>query len=136
MTAANAEPPTWLAGHLVAPGSATDVGAEVQLAGSWCAACSRSEFPARMTCPRCGGEMARRPLSLEGAVVGHTAVLHQPPGAVLEAPYGVVAVRHEDGVTVLGTLVGGDLERIAIGDRARSVVIAVGDELGFGYRRV
>ena len=124
----------WLDPRLATPDADTATGASIQLAGSWCEGCRRAEFPQRSACPVCLGETSRIALSHAGVVVGHTAVLHQPPGSLLPAPYGIVAVQHDEGITVLGPLVGSCWDRVALGIVARTVVIEVGDHKGFGYQ--
>lgn len=130
----DANGPEWLDDRLVTGDSLPEPGLLVHLAGSWCDVCGRAEFPQRTSCPQCLGETSMRALSNAGTVVGHTAVLHQPPGSLLDAPYGVVAVEHDKGVSVLGPLVGCPWDGVRVGDTVVTVSIEVGDRLGFGYR--
>ena len=79
----------------------TDDGA---LLASTCSACGRPEFPARATCPACGADSVTAALPRTATLVGHTAVLHQPPGAKVEAPYAVGVARFPNGLAVMGRL--------------------------------
>jgi uncharacterized OB-fold protein len=82
-----------------------DVGSPTALLGSACPRCGRAEFPRRTTCPACGA--AADPILLEGPAVltVSTAVLAQPPGSKVEAPYGVGVAEFVQGIRVIGLLV-------------------------------
>jgi uncharacterized OB-fold protein len=115
---------------------ATDVapGATLRLAASACPACERVDFPRRVACPQCLGDVDTVALGPSGVLRGFTAVLHQPPDAQLRAPYWVGDVEFDAGVSVVGRLVGVSGEPSL--DSAVEVV-AVPLENGavtFGYR--
>ena len=76
------------------------------LLASTCTACGRPEFPARATCPACGAEASTAPLPTAATLAGFSAVLHQPPGAKVEAPYPVGVARFPNGLAVMGLLLG------------------------------
>lgn len=86
------------------PGEAT------HLLASRCPGCDRSEFPRRVECPACGE--ASEPVELVGPahLRVSSAVLAQPPGSLVEAPYGVGVAEFGDGLCVIGLLVG-EIER-------------------------
>jgi uncharacterized OB-fold protein len=83
-----------------------EVGSPTALLGSSCPRCGRAEFPRRTTCPACGADAD--PILLEGPAVltVSTAVLAQPPGSRVEAPYGVGVAEFAQGIRVIGLLVG------------------------------
>ncbi len=77
---------------------------------STCSACGRTEFPRRSECPACGATSDAVQLAGPARLQVSTAVLAQPPGSKVEAPYGVgVAVFGEgpgEGLCVIGLLAG------------------------------
>jgi uncharacterized OB-fold protein len=81
-------------------------GALSALLGSACTSCGRAEFPRRSTCPACGS--SADPVLLRGPakLTVSTAVLAQPPGSRVEAPYGVGVAEFREGLRVIGLLVG------------------------------
>ena len=85
---------------------AGDPGAPSGLLASTCGSCGRVEFPRRESCPACGAAAA--PTLLEGParLRVSTAVLAQPPGSRVEAPYGVGVAEFPAGLCVIGLLVG------------------------------
>lgn len=119
--------------RLFAPGTLPLDGASATLAGSRCTSCGRHEFPVRATCPVCSSSAEVVPLSAAGVITGYSAVLHQPPGALVEAPYPVAAVALPEGITVLG-IVDGPWEVIHLGAPVVTVMRLIGDRLGFAFR--
>lgn len=75
-------------------------------------------------------------LGPDATLVGYTAVLHPAPGALVDAPYFVGVARFEEGVAVLGLLVGlPDLESAASGMALEVIVVAFADgRSGYGFR--
>lgn len=73
-------------------------------------------------------------LSTEAVVEGFTAVMYPPPGALVEAPYAIIAAGFDEGVTVLGVGVGILVDELAIGDRVECIATMIGDAIGFGFR--
>jgi uncharacterized OB-fold protein len=98
----------------------------VRLAGSRCGDCGRVDFQARERCSRCGADAQPMGLSSEAALVRHTAVLHQPPGALVEVPYRVAVAAFPEGLSIMGLLVG-EPESPEPGTRVRTVRAAVSD---------
>jgi uncharacterized OB-fold protein len=76
------------------------------LLGSLCHECGRAEFPRRAECPACGADSD--PVQIEGParLRVSSAVLAQPPGSKVEAPYGVGVAEFPEGLCVIGLLVG------------------------------
>jgi len=89
--------------ELFIPGEA---GSATALLASSCRECGRAEFPRRTSCPACGA--TAEPVELVGPAVLRvsTAVMAQPPGSLIEAPYGVGVAEFAQGLCVLGLLVG------------------------------
>lgn len=89
--------------ELMGPGKPGD---PTHLLGSACPGCGRAEFPRRVECPACGEES--EPIHLEGParLRASTAVLAQPPGSLVEAPYTVGVAEFDQGLCVLGLLIG------------------------------
>lgn len=109
----------------------------IHLRVSACAACDRRDFPARDTCPACSGPMRPDVLPREGVLVGSTAVLHQPPDALIEVPYEIGVARLGD-IDVLGLLIGGEPGAAApLGARVECVAVAVDDRtLTYGFKLI
>jgi len=110
-------------------------GSPVRLKASHCAACVRWEFPARSYCPTCGLAPTVKPLSETAHVIGFSAVLHQPPGALIQAPYAVALAAFPEGVAVLGTVPGVDHADLMIGDSVSTVAVQVGNSIEYAYSR-
>lgn len=106
----------------------------VQLAASHCESCDRWEFPARTYCPTCDNEPVPSALSSQGKVQGFTAVMHAPPGGLIETPYVVALVELPERISVMSAMPGFALEDIAIGDRVETVSLLVGESLEYVVR--
>ncbi|MCK5892605.1 OB-fold domain-containing protein [Aeromicrobium sp.] len=115
-------------GDLLSPGSA------VRLNASFCRDCDRWEFPARTYCPTCDQEPTTGPLSPTAEVIGHSAVLHQPPGSLIDAPYPVALASFPEGVAVLGVVEDAEVGEVAIGDQVETVARLVGDSIEYAFR--
>lgn len=109
-------------------------GRAVRLKSSHCVGCDRWEFPARSYCPTCGQTPAIEPLSGTAEIVGFSAVLHQPPGSLVEAPYAVALAAFPEGVAVLGTVEGADHRELRIGEAVSTVARQVGGSIEYTYR--
>jgi uncharacterized OB-fold protein len=95
------------------------IGAATTLLASRCTKCQRVEFPRRTTCPACGADAGPVPLGGPARLRVHSAVLAQPPGALVTAPYDVGVAEFDEGVCVIG-LMDGPAQR---GDTVQPVVI-------------
>jgi hypothetical protein len=73
-----------------------------------CAACARFVFYPRALCPSCGhGELVWTPVSGRGLVHAFTiAHRHPHPAFAARVPYAVALVELDEGVRILGPLVG------------------------------
>ena len=94
------------------------VGEQTALLASVCPSCGRTEFPRRSTCPACGVDADEALLRGPARLTVSTAVLAQPPGSRVEAPYGVGVAEFKPGLRVIGLLAG----EAAIGDTVDVVV--------------
>ena len=74
------------------------------------------------------------PLSSSATIRGFSAVLHQPPGALVQAPYAVALAAFPEGVAVLGTVDGQDYRALSIGDAVTTVAKEVGASIEYAYR--
>ena len=109
------------------------VGSATALLASTCTSCRRTEFPRRPDCPACGAEV--RPTTLAGPATTRvsTAVLAQPPGSLVRAPYSVGVAEFPEGVCVIGLLV----DDPEVGDRVEVVVHEPYDDgRVFAFRRL
>jgi uncharacterized OB-fold protein len=83
----------------------------------WCTACERPLWYPREVCPRClDSAIEWREASGRGRVYAVT-VDYKPQNPALAAlgPYAVVLVELDEGVRLLGNMVGGDPEEVAVG---------------------
>jgi len=73
-------------------------------------------------------------LSELGVLVGFSAVLHAPPGALVEVPYWIGVAQFENAISILGLIVGSG-EGLEIGDDVHCVAICPAEGLmTYGYR--
>jgi uncharacterized OB-fold protein len=93
-------------------------GRPTALHASRCCACGRVAFPRRTSCPACGAGAEAIELSGPARLRVHTAVLAQPPGSSVTAPYDVGVAEFDEGICVIG-LIDGSAAR---GDRVLPVV--------------
>jgi uncharacterized protein len=111
------------------------VGDDASLRASHCLSCGRWEFPYRDYCPGCGSQsVSDGALSSRARVIGTTAVLHQPPGALVEAPYTVALAAFPEGVSVLGLVQDVPFEDVPIDAEVVATVVELGGRLGYQYR--
>jgi uncharacterized OB-fold protein len=111
------------------------VGQEALLRASSCAHCRRWEFPYRDYCPGCGGrDVVEGSLGPQARVVGTTAVLHPPPGAMVETPYTVALAAFAEGVSVLGVVMERSFDEVPLGAHVVATVVELDGRLGYQYR--
>ena len=84
----------------------SDPGAGTALLAARCVACGRVEFPRRAGCPACGADVELVELRGPARLRVSTAVLAQPPGSLVEAPYDVGVAEFPEGICVIGHVVG------------------------------
>lgn len=100
--------------------ASAEPGSTTALLASSCRGCGRTAIPRIGRCLACGA--ATIPVELAGPAVldVRTAVLSQPPGALVSAPYAVGVARFADaGLCVIGLLDGA----AEVGDALQVVVI-------------
>lgn len=113
-----------------------EAGDPARLAASRCPACTRSEFPPRDTCPVCAATLEDEELGPHAVLGAYTAVLHPPPGALVDPPYVVGAARFEGGISVLGRIIGRTFDDLEPDLPLAVVVAPFGDQLGYAFRVV
>ena len=93
-----------------------DAAAEHQLRIQRCADCARTQHPAVVLCPECGGDMDWIDASGRGSLYTFT-IFRQPyhPAFVDDVPYNVAIVELDEGPLLLSSVVDCDLEELAIG---------------------
>ena len=114
-----------------------DVGAVARLRASHCDACGRWEFPRRAYCPQCGSADVREAaLGSSARVTATTAVLHPPPGSLVEAPYTVALAAFPEGLSVLGVVQWVAYEDVRVGAEVTPTVVELEGRLGYQFRLV
>jgi uncharacterized OB-fold protein len=94
---------TDLSTDLFGPGEPGD---PTYLLGSLCRECGRAEFPRRAECAACGEVSDPVQIAGPARLRVSSAVLAQPPGSKVEAPYGVGVAEFSQSLCVIGLLVG------------------------------
>jgi uncharacterized protein len=113
------------------------VGQEALLRASSCPDCGRWEFPHRDYCPGCGSrDVVEGSLGPRARVVGTTAVLHPPPGALVETPYTVALAAFPEGVSVLGVVMDRGFDDVPLGVDVVTTVVELDGRTGYQYRLV
>jgi uncharacterized OB-fold protein len=120
--------------HLIFTDDPLSPGQSIQLRASRCSSCHRTEFPARGICPACAAQSVQVELSGRGRLVGFSAVLHAPPGALVEVPYWIGVTQFDEAVSILG-LIEGPGEGLVIGDEVECIVLCPAEGLTtYGFR--
>jgi uncharacterized OB-fold protein len=118
--------------HLAASKLTEPVGASGALAlrASHCPDCQRMAFPRRSSCAGCGStEVTAVLLAGPGRIHVVTAVLSQPPGSLVQAPYEIAVVEFEESIRVMGVLA----DNARPGDLVHVVESGVADQ-GFAFK--
>ena len=119
-----------LADDAASPGSTT------ALLASRCEACDLVAFPRRDHCERCGDGVESIRLSTRATLIAHTEVIHPPPDAKVEVPYGVGLVRFPEGISILGLLDDALRQDVTVGIEVETFAHeAFEGGLTYGYRR-
>jgi uncharacterized OB-fold protein len=111
-------------------------GSAAQLRATTCGACGRTEFPAiDGPCPACGASTEEHPLGPAAVLRGFTEVLHQPPGAAVEAPYTVAVGGFPEGVSVMGLFQPHTaVDQLAIGDAIEVCIAEIPGARTYAFR--
>jgi uncharacterized OB-fold protein len=111
-------------------------GEVLALRASRCSDCNLVAFPTRQTCEQCGTTPVEIELSTRATLIAHTEVIHPPPDALVEVPYGVGLVRFPEGISILGLLEDGLRQTAEIGLEVETFAHeAFEGGLTYGYRR-
>jgi uncharacterized OB-fold protein len=111
-------------------------GEVLALKASRCSACNLVAFPKRETCEQCGEPPIEIELSTRATLIAHTEVIHPPPDALVEVPYGVGLVRFPEGISILGLLDDSLRQSAEIGVEVETFAHeAFEGGLTYGYRR-
>jgi hypothetical protein len=87
----------------------------------FCTACRRPQFYPRVRCAGCGGAGLEWRVSRGLGTVHAVTVVHRAPQPAFGAdvPYAIALVDLDEGFRMMGNVVGGDPQAVAIGDRVR-----------------
>ena len=111
-------------------------GSTTALLASRCEACDLVAFPKREHCERCGGDVEPIALSTRATLIAHTEVIHPPPDAKVEVPYGVGLARFPEGISILGLLDDALRQEVTVGIEVETFAHeAFEGGLTYGYRR-
>lgn len=107
-------------------------GDPVGLLASRCTTCDRVDFPARERCSACPSGTKAHALRSPAVLGSRTAVLHPPPGGLVEVPYDIGVAEFPDGIAILGLLI--DADAAERGCSLEVIATAVGDRLTYAFR--
>jgi uncharacterized OB-fold protein len=101
-----------------------------------CPTCDHVQFYPRQLCTACGGDSAWATASGRGVVHTFTIVRQngQPPFKA-EVPYAVAMVELEEGVRMMGTVIGCPVESVQIGMPVEAYAVECEDGLAVPYWR-
>lgn len=94
-----------------------------------CAECGRLRHPPGVGCARCGGGSTEHLVAAGTGAVHSFVVHHHPPVPGREAPFVVALVELDEGVRMVGELVGVAPDRVRIGLRVKIGFERVDDDL-------
>jgi uncharacterized OB-fold protein len=106
-----------------------------RLTGIRCARCHAVALPPKEFCSMCQERQWEPvPLTGVGTVTSYTVIRIPPRGRAAEAPYAVVVVRLDEGVSALGRVVDIPLETLRSGMRVqfRPIITEQQTAIGFG----
>jgi hypothetical protein len=92
-----------------------------------CSSCRRYFFYPTVLCPQCHAtERTWEKVSGAGSIYSYT-VVYRPLSSRLSAPYVVAVIELDEGVRMMGNVLGSDPDDIAIGDRVGVTFAEGGD---------
>ncbi len=104
--------------------------------GVECGSCGRAYFPPRAICPECRRDSLRNMHELElsgkGKVVTYTEIHDPMPDFKMLAPYIMVIVEMEEGVSMTGHLVNVELDDVEPGMEVEATLRKLGEESSSG----
>jgi len=105
-----------------------------RLTGIRCARCGGLSLPPKEFCPVCQQRQWEPvPLSGSGTVSSFTVIRIPPRGRLPEAPYAVAVVKLDEGVSLLGRVVGVPLETLKTGLPVKFRALLSENETGIGF---
>lgn len=105
-----------------------------QLLVQRCSGCGRLRNPPGPSCPHCHSlEWEAQPLKGRGAVFSYT-VHHHPKLPSFDTPHVIALVDMEEGLRVLGALVGVDADKVQIGLPVQVEFLRRGETATFQFR--
>ena len=109
--------------------------AEEQLLAQRCGGCGNLRHPPQPMCPDCGS-FTWTPEKLSGRGTVHSYAVHiHPPFPDYPSPHAIALVDMEEGVRVLGALVGAEPSSIRIGEPVAVEFAKVGEIILHRFRR-
>lgn len=101
-------------------------GGEITLQGSSCRDCTRASLPPRSYCPACGSDRTETITFDREATLETHSVVHVPQEG-FEPPYAVGFVRLSPDDVRVFTPIGGDGDRLAVGDTMELTMLTPAD---------
>jgi uncharacterized OB-fold protein len=107
---------------------------EGRLSAIRCAGCGELAIPPKELCPNCHERRWELvPLHGTGSVASFTVIRIPPRGRLPEAPYAVAVVKLDEGVSLLGRIVGIPLEALTAGLAVRFRPVLFDDQVIIGF---
>jgi uncharacterized protein len=96
-----------------------------------CGACGRHRHPPRPVCAFCGSRAVDWVVASGRGEVWAATVIHPPtlPAFAARTPYNAVVVRLDEGVFLVGNVVGTDSQEVPIGTRVAVTIMQVEPDL-------
>ena len=107
---------------------------EGRLSAIRCGSCGELAIPPKELCPSCHERRWELvPLHGTGSVVSFTVIRIPPRGRLAEAPYAVAVVKLDEGVSLLGRIVGIPFDALTAGLSVRFRPIVSDDQVIIGF---
>jgi uncharacterized protein len=107
---------------------------EGRLSAIRCGGCGELAIPPKELCPSCHERRWELvPLHGTGSVVSFTVIRIPPRGRLSEAPYAVAVVKLDEGVSLLGRIVGIPLDALTAGLCVRFCPLLSDDRVIIGF---
>ena len=107
---------------------------EGRLSAIRCGSCGELAIPPKELCPSCHERRWELvPLHGTGSVVSFTVIRIPPRGRLAEAPYAVAVVKLDEGVSLLGRIVGIPLDTLTAGLSVRFRPLLFDNQVIIGF---
>jgi uncharacterized OB-fold protein len=107
---------------------------EGRLSAIRCGGCGELAIPPKELCPSCHERRWELvPLHGTGSVASFTVIRIPPRGRLAEAPYAVAVVKLDEGVSLLGRIVGIPLDTLTAGLSVRFRPVLLGEQVVIGF---